>query len=115
MTKIIGDPKYFGDAAVATGEEIKDFFMSSTVLLLMVFNIDVMGVYSKVSLIYQGKDASIVGQAYSKDDLFEGIDSVAESGGSTTKTFLTVSLGLLKTKIIVLDALNYSIVMISIV
>ena len=91
MTKVIRNERYFGAPAVEKAQEIKDFFMSATTLLLTVFNLDVMQIFSKVSLAYQSKDATIAGQAYSKEDLFEGVDSMTDSGGPTTAKFLTVS------------------------
>ena len=63
LEKIRTNPKDFGTGAVEQATDIRPFFMASSTLITMVFQIDVMEQFAKQSLIYQNRDQSIIGKS----------------------------------------------------
>ena len=91
LVRIEANQREFGASAVEQAEEFRPFYMASSTVILLIFNMDVQDQFSKQSLLYQDRDQSIIGQAHSKADLISGIDSCdTESGGEKTTEFLKV-------------------------
>ena len=62
LVKIKDNPRDFGDGASDQASEIRPFFMSSSTLITIVFQVDVMDQFAKQSLIFQDRDQSIIGK-----------------------------------------------------
>ena len=111
LETIIARPTEFTESTRDKAELLKNYFLSSTAMLLINFNLDVMQEFSRQSLIFQINDQSskdrkscflklkswllflVIGQAKSREALLDSLNKVKGiSGGAKTKAFLLVSL-----------------------
>ena len=111
LATIIARTTEFKETTRDKARDLKNYFLASTTMLLINFNLDVMQEFSRQSLIFQINDQSskhrkklsfliqklifflVIGQAKSREALLDSLNKVkGPSGGPKTTAFLKVSL-----------------------
>ena len=72
----ITNPSFAIQRSIKKAQDLHDFVTDKDAIILMVFNIDVQGVFATQSLVFQAKDDSVISFSRAKQEMVSGLDDL---------------------------------------